>query len=317
MVAHKAIPRILFAGFILFLVLIAVDARLCTPDVYADEKNYRRLVIPGDPHLPGKEIPAKESVIKTINSWDDVDMVVVLGDICFELGTSQEYAYAKQFFSQLKKPVYFINGNHDYIYDDFLDSKGRKRKAYSGNREKKLKLFKETFNLPELYYTTKVGNYLLFFLPIDELGSSDLARISQGQLDWLRSELDRNKKLPTIVFFHAPLEGTLQTYNKDVNTPSFVVQPKDKVRELILRNPQLFLWVSGHTHTPATNDSYASEINFYEKQVTNIHNCDMNRGTIWTNSLYLYPDKVSVRTFNHKRGAWMDNLERTIIPPST
>jgi predicted MPP superfamily phosphohydrolase len=201
MVARKAIMRVLFAGFILFLLLIAVEARICTPVVHADEKNYYRLVILGDPHLPGKEIPAKESVVQNINSWDDVDMVVVLGDICFELGTSEEYAYAKQFFSQLKKPVCFINGNHDYIYDNVLDSKGRKRKADSRTREKKLKLFKETFDLPQLYYTKKAGNYLLFFLAVDDLSSSDLARISQGQLDWLRSELDQNKKLPTIVFF--------------------------------------------------------------------------------------------------------------------
>jgi len=67
-------------------------------------------------------------------------------------------------------------------------------------------------------------------------------------------------------------------------------------------------------HTPPTNENYASEINLYEKQVTNIHNCDMNRATIWTNSLYLYPDKVSVRTFNHKTGAWVEKLDRTIIP---
>jgi len=82
-------------------------------------------------------------------------------------------------------------------------------------------------------------------------------------------------------------------------------------------NAQIFLWVSGHTHTPATNESFASGINLYEKQVTNIHNGDMNRGTIWTNSLYLYPDKVVIKTFNHKKGVWMENTERIIIPQKT
>ena len=66
MVTHKAIQRILFVGFILFLVLIAVDVRLFTPDVHADEKNYHRLVILGDPHLPG----TLRDVHKIINmSW--------------------------------------------------------------------------------------------------------------------------------------------------------------------------------------------------------------------------------------------------------
>ena len=84
---------------------------------------------------------------------------------------------------------------------------------------------------------------------------------------------------------------------------------------LITANPQVFLWVSGHTHTPPTEESYASPINIYAGQVTNIHNTDMKRETIWTNSLFLYPDKVVVRTFNHQEKAWHPELERTILPP--
>ena len=79
--------------------------------------------------------------------------------------------------------------------------------------------------------------------------------------------------------------------------------------------PQVFLWVSGHTHTTPKDESFASEINVYEKRITNIHNSDMNRETIWTNSLFLYPDKVVVKTFNHKKGAWLQEFERTIVPP--
>ncbi len=309
---HRSIVRNVFLGFFCFF--LSWNSPFYDLNLHAGEKDYYRLVILGDPHLPGKEALAKENVIQTINSWDDVDRVVVLGDICYGLGTSDEYAYAKRFFSSLKKPACFINGNHDYIYDEGLDPKGKKRKGSADNRDRKLKLFKETFNLPERYYSIKTGNYFLIFLSVDDLESNDLARISQVQLNWLRSELDRNKGFPTIIFFHAPLKGTLYDYNERVNTASYVIQPQENIRELIDRNSQIFLWVSGHTHTPATSKSYASEINLYEKQVTNVHNCDMNRRTIWTNSLYLYPDKVSVRTFNHQKEIWMDQLERIIIP---
>jgi len=34
------------------------------------------LVILGDPHLPGKNVTEKEKVIKTINSWEDVDILL-------------------------------------------------------------------------------------------------------------------------------------------------------------------------------------------------------------------------------------------------
>jgi hypothetical protein len=36
---------------------------------------------------------------------------------------------------------------------------------------------------------------------------------------------------------------------------------------------------------------------------------------IWTNSLFLHPDRVVVRTFDHKAGVWMSQLDRVILPP--
>lgn len=310
----RLIPKALLCLFVLVFVLAVSTGGLDTTKIFAQEKEYYHVVVLGDTHLPGKSIPAKENVIKTINSWPDVDMVVVLGDICFELGTAEEYAYAKQFFSSLNKPTYFIVGNHDYIYEDYKDVKGKKKKGSSVYRKSKLKLFKETFGLQEVYYSKRVGNYLLVFLSTDDLTSDYLAQISGQQLDWLRSELNKNKEVPTLIFFHSPLKGTLLKYTDIINTDDFIAQPHKKLHEVILQNPQIFLWVSGHTHTPATNESFKHEINVYEKQVTNIHNTDINRETIWTNSLYLYPDKVVVKTYNHKKGVWMENLERIIIP---
>ena len=35
------------------------------------QRPYNIAVI-GDPHLPGKELPTKEEVIRTINGWNDV-----------------------------------------------------------------------------------------------------------------------------------------------------------------------------------------------------------------------------------------------------
>lgn len=242
-------------------------------------------------------------------------MTIVVGDICEELGTSVEYTLAKDFFSKLKKPLYPIVGNHDYIYTDSLDTKGKKVKAVTETREAKLNKFRDTFGLNEISYSKIVGRYLLVFLSPDSPGY--LAEISQKQVNWLNSELDKNKKTPTIIFFHAPLEGTLRSYNKNANTSNFVAQPSSKFHDILMKNPQVFLWVSGHTHTSPKEESFASAINTYEKKITNIHNTDMERETIWTNSLLLYSDKVVVKTFNHKKGSWLPELERTILPPTT
>jgi hypothetical protein len=35
---------------------------------------------------------------------------------------------------------------------------------------------------------------------------------------------------------------------------------------------------------------------------------------IWMNSLFFYPDRVVVKTFDHTAGAWMEKLERTVRP---
>ncbi|MFH1080672.1 MAG: metallophosphoesterase [Pseudomonadota bacterium] len=266
----------------------------------------------GDPHLPGKNLPTKEEVIRTIDGWDDIDRVVVLGDICKETGTAAEYAVAKKFFGSLHQPTRLIAGNHDYIYEDEMNSEGRKVKASPTIRRMKLARFAETFGMKAVYGEERLGNYLLIYLSTDDLETGHLAQLSEDRVAWLSAVLSRNRNLPTIIFFHAPLAGTLKTYNERVNTPSFVAQPAIRLHGLIRENPQIFLWVSGHLHVPATNESYSSPVNVYEKQVTVIHNADLERKRPWTNVLYLYPERVVVRTYDHWQKSWRPDLERTI-----
>ncbi len=271
---------------------------------------YHHLVILGDPHLPGRDIENKEKVLETINSWDDVEMVVSVGDICADLGTGDEYQVAKTFFKKLHAPFFPIAGNHDYFY---ADEKGQLIAGTPTLQEAKLHKFIETFDLKSYYYSKYVGQYLLIFLSADHAGY--LAGMSGPQLAWLRTELANNKKTPTIIVFHGPLNGTLRDYRKWINTPGFIAQPVAIIDEILKANKQVFLWISGHTHTSPLEESYASSINLYDGRITNIHNKDMNRGTIWTNSLFLYQDKVVVKTFNHQESIWLTQLERTIVSP--
>jgi 3',5'-cyclic AMP phosphodiesterase CpdA len=270
------------------------------------------IVVFGDPHLPGKHPQMKEEVLEHINQWKDVDMVVAMGDLCSKTGTVEEYTYVKTYFSKLKKSLSVITGNHDFIYMDELDSNDKLQHASKEIQEAKLKRFQTTFNLPKLYYSMVKESYLLLFLSVDD--PNHLAELSKEQLAWLEQELQAHPKMPTIVFFHAPLENTLETYNRWVNTPNFVAQPKKKIHELLQANPQLFLWVSGHTHTSAKEASFASKVNQYE-HVTNIHNSDMNKDIIWTNSLFLEENFVSIKTYDHSKQEWIDTLDRHIAVP--
>jgi len=276
---------------------------------------YHHLVILGDPHLPGRDLENKKHVLEKINSWDDVEMVIAVGDICEYFGTDAEYAAAKEFFSILHKPLYSIAGNHDYIYESSVEPNSKRLSMGSqATQQAKLGQFRKTFGLTHHFYSRNVGGYLLVFLSTDHLNY--LSGMSEQEIAWLRSELGENLKTPTIIIFHGPLKGTLRDYKRFVNTPNYIAQPTETIHEILMNNPQVFLWVSGHTHTPPLEESYASPVNVYAGQVTNIHNKDMNSGTIWTNSLYLYPDRVVVKTFNHQEEIWLPAFDRTITLPN-
>ena len=284
---------------------------------YFTNECYYRIVVLGDPHLPtrvhrqvNKIIEAKNKVVEDINAWEDVNQISVVGDITARFGNKEEYCYARQYFAQFNKPISFIAGNHDYIFLDFVSPEGMLITGDAAAQEKKLRRFKATFG--SLYYSYKVGRYLLIYLSPDKLNPYYLTQISEQQLEWFRNQLVKNFSEPTIVFFHAPLPGTLLSYSNNINTPNYIPQPRKAIEEIIDYNPQIILWISGHAHTSANNPSYASNINVYKGRIINIHNADMDRLMIWTNSLYLYPNRVVIKTFNHKKNIWETDLERVI-----
>ena len=307
--------------------LIAILVILCSWVApiggWAAPVDYQRIVILSDAHLPfiprpnpdaAKEqriMAAKQNIISDINDWTDLTRIVATGDMLGSYGTEAEYAAAKSFFGQMNKPVSYITGNHDYIYIG-RDSDFRFIRGNAEERHAKLERFKQEFNQQQLYYTQEYGRYLLVFLSTDSLDSKVLCQFSEAQMSWLAGVLAKNPDRPTIVFAHAPLAGTLTDYNQFINKPSFIAQPEIEIRDLLRRNTQVFLWVSGHTHTPATNKDFDSPVNLYDDRVHDIQNPTLDGEVIWTNSLYLYPDKVVIKTFRHSDKTWLDNLERTL-----
>ena len=163
-------------------ILTAAVFILMLSPAFCDDRDYTHLVLLSDPHLPGRILPVKEKALQTINSWADVDRVAVVGDICNDLGTKEEYAFAKNFFSRLKAPLYPVTGNHDSIYED-AKALGKRVKSSPEARRARLDLFKETFGLTDWRYSRKAGPSLLLFLSVDSLSSSLLAELSEESLD--------------------------------------------------------------------------------------------------------------------------------------
>jgi Icc-related predicted phosphoesterase len=321
---------------IFFLMAAALVLAGCTAGIRSDAgKGYHRIVVLSDLHIPGNDLPAKEKALQTVNSWNDVDMIAVTGDIVSKGGAPDEFVAAKNFLGKLSKPLRVVGGNHDYIYPDSYPPNPATghtlKEASPEKRQQKLELFKKTWGLKEISYSERLGNYLLVFLTPDHPTSNNYSEMTDRTLGWFEKELERNKKVPTIVFFHAPLQGTYKSERiaKATTPDSYNAEPAGKIREILLKNRQVFMWVSGHLHVAPPSKSFASPVNLYEKQVWVIHNADWNgasifsedtmkstrHDTIWTNSLFLYPEQVVVRTYDHKQGIWLKELERSIKAP--
>lgn len=310
------------------LIFIFLFNSITPPSVWA-ATDYYRIVVLGDPHLPykpafwdkstrqNKVMAAKEQLLTHLNAWNDIDLVVAVGDIAGGFGLDKEYEYAQDYFARLRHPYMAVTGNHDYIYADHWSPGFHWPWGDEKNRQKKLERFRSVFGLTELFQSRRAGPCLLIFLSADMIsGNQYQTQISDRQLNWLRGELAANPGIPTIIFNHAPLKGTLSDEFPRANASQQIAQPHAIMRDIILHHPQIFLWVSGHLHVPATNENFNSPINLFEKQVLNIHNTDLDRENQWTNSLYIYADRVVIRTYAHKQKTWLPTLDRVVFFPA-
>lgn len=281
-------------------------------------ENSLKIIILGDPHLPGRLLNQKIEVIDWVNSQTDVDLVVALGDVCATYGTKSEFEFASNFLGKIKHPLIVIAGNHDNYYSDegFILASEQVRK-------RKLESFKKAFNYSELYFAKDFDSIRMIFLAMDKVNCSLYASVSDEQLDWLKKELSDNAQKPVVVFCHAPLwsKQVIKIFPEAVN---FMVQPEDKFAEIVESNPQIKLWVSGHVHFAMKSELLENPVNLYNNKVLNLLNTDMNgysvldkslkavfHDTIWTRTLYLSANGFSTSIYNHKHKRYEPHLQKS------
>lgn len=299
-----------------------------TSQVWA--KDYQRIVVLSDVHYGSKEtdnkalraqkMANKEKAVQDINSWKDVDLCVFTGDMVQLAGSKDEYKLARQLTDKVTQPKTFIAGNHEVVYSETPAVKGKLQPADPYERMTHIQSYKENYG--PLYYAKNMGNYLLLFLSPDEIeghmsGSKPYAvELSQAELTWLKAELKANKDKPTLIFCHTPLEGTILPDNSENEARNFTA-PSQDIKNILAQNPQVLIWTSGHTHTPPTDASFDNAINHYAgTQVLDVYNPSWEGNEIWTNSFYLYLDKIVIRTYSHKTHQWLPQFDRTIKLPA-
>jgi hypothetical protein len=130
------------------------------------------------------------------------------------------------------------------------------------------------------------------------------------QLNWLDQTLQKNKELKTIIFNHGPLINTVE--NPKLSQNSWA-QPWKDIDAILSRNSQVVAWISGHTHTCPTNNTFISPINIYQKRIINIHNCDLrNRPRHWITELVIDSSTLYINVFDEIRNKWDNKLSRSI-----
>ncbi|MBF0544587.1 MAG: hypothetical protein HQM08_09145 [Candidatus Riflebacteria bacterium] len=56
------------------------------------------------------------------------------------------------------------------------------------------------------------------------------------------------------------------------------------VTDIIAKNPQVFMWVSGHLHLSPNNPAAYDPMNLFLGRVQVINNCDLMGKAVWTAS---------------------------------
>ncbi len=289
-----------------------------------------RIVVLSDVHYgskelrpgPRKEIMArKEKAMDEVASWKDADMCVFTGDMVEMAASVEEYRLARSLTDRIKQHKAFVAGNHELVYSEKPLVDGVAQPADPIERVQHLERYIENYG--PLYHSEELGGYLLVFLSPDELtghlpkGSAKpyAVELSDAEVTWLSSTLKANQDKPTIIFCHTPLAGSIEKGSKEDLEKNFT-QPVEKLHDILARNPQVMLWVSGHTHTEPSEKTFDFEGNRIEgTSATDIYNPSWEGNEIWTNFLYLHKDRVDVRTWSHKEGKFLKQYDRSFKVP--
>lgn len=275
------------------------DARPCT------------LAVMADLHAKPESLPLLKKAVDRVNNLKDIMGLAIVGDLCSKLGTRSEYETLRNGLNGAKVPVYAVPGNHDILYKDYLIG-GEKKRGTPAEKKAKHELFKKTLNLKSLYYSRKIGGHLLIFLPNDALSAIPCSFPSDDAYDFLRQTLRENRKLPTIIFNHAPLEGS---YGDKRTMPPIQAnaQPSARLKRLLQKNPQVYLWFSGHLHiTPSQKyfnfpGNRVGKVNVVHVPPSQIH-------ASWVQVVRLSPKGAIVKTLDVKSGKYIKRHTRVFRP---
>lgn len=180
-----------------------------------------------------------QQLVKELNA-QKLDFVVFGGDQVESVGKDEaNWQLFLDVLQGLNAPWSFVIGEADISGDYAVD----KRKTF-GPDWKQRGIETETsywsHNLSQMPNVHLVG--LDSSIPNTTIGG-----VSQKQMDWLRKDLEANKKFFTIVFCHHPLLPP-PPYDSGPPWDEYVIPDGGSIREILAGYPNVKMVLSGHTH---------------------------------------------------------------------
>ena len=174
---------------------------------------------------------------KAVNKYKP-DCVVDMGDRISCRNRDMDMGYLRQVkdhFNAIAAPVHHVIGNHDAKFMSRADNE-----SITGS--------------PGTSYAKDYNGYrLVFWNPNVTIASREGLRLTDDDLNWLRTEL-KNSDKPVVLFSHVPLDNDPKDYEEEVKEFSgiagrFYYAQGHEVRKILEESEKVILCMAGHRHT--------------------------------------------------------------------
>jgi 3',5'-cyclic AMP phosphodiesterase CpdA len=181
--------------------------------------------------------------VNLINGMADLDFVMITGDV-IDTASRKEVEQYNQIIATLDKPWHFIPGNHDGFVDPNFPE------AFLPDEAVTLidpRMAEPTPYAQHGWWSRPVADGVQLVGLDSRLAEDWSGVVSEEQLEWLRSELDRHLSDLVILAVHHPLHA-LGEHNFRGRFPKFICTNGAEVEALLDEYPNVKIVLSGHHH---------------------------------------------------------------------
>ncbi|HWI53444.1 MAG TPA: metallophosphoesterase [Symbiobacteriaceae bacterium] len=245
------------------------------------------------------------------------DLWLVDGDIT-DGGAVSEYSAFKNLWKGTAKPEQLLvtTGNHDFYDQGATDTE-------------ELRRFVQAFGFATAYSNRVAGGIHFVMLATEQWksapGSGDWAWLSPAQLQWFEKVLAEHRDKFTVVSLHQPLQETVYWSQGGASNRFTGCGQLAELNGIMKRNPQVKVWLSGHTHMGAeipgnviarsgvTYVGLGSTFYNFTPGGTDHEYGGFKKDLSASQSrmLEVWPDKVLIRARDHVARVWNEKLDLT------